>query len=90
MNQLPIIKLNGVDYFIDYRLREFRMCKNEKRFFSFEMLKDEGNFYTIKFEKGTDNKVASDKKMYEYGSLIECDIPLWAVHDFQTQIQNNN
>lgn len=87
---LPTITLNGVEYFIDRRLREFRMVNNPKRFFSFDMLKDEGNFYTIKFEKGTHNKIASDRKMYEFGSLIECDIPMWAIHDSPERSSNNN
>jgi len=79
MNTLPTIKLNGVDYFIDHRLKEFRMCNNPHRFFSFDILKDEGDFYIIKFIKGTDNKIAGDG-MYEYGSLIECEIPAFALH----------
>lgn len=87
--QLPKINLNGVDYFIDHHLREFRMVNNPHRFFSFDMLKDEGSFYTIKFIKGTDNIIAGSG-LYEYGSLIECDIPFWAIHDEPKEISNKN
>ena len=74
---LPTIKLNGKDYFVDFRLKELRRCDNPHSRISFDHLKDEGDFYTVKFIKGTDNELANPKALYPFGDLIECNIPAY-------------
>lgn len=88
--QLPTIELNGVDYFIDQRLRELRRCDKPHSRIPFEVLKDEGEFYSLKFIRGTDNELAKPGAVYPFGELIECDIPIWAIHDNPETATSNN
>lgn len=77
--KLPTVKLNGVDYVVDFTLQEMRRCSDLHDRIPFDQLKDEGEFYTIKFVAGTDNELPGDGILYPYGSLIECNIPAYVV-----------
>jgi len=77
------IDLNGVEYEL---LKDcLRRCDDHKQKIPLGYLKDEGDFFTVKFIKGTDNQLAEPMKMYEYGSLEECYIPF----DFLNQPEIN-
>lgn len=73
---LPTIDLNGVNYTIDKRLRELRRTDRPWENIPFDDLKDEGDFCTIKFVKGTDNEIPDvGFGMYKWDELVSCTIP---------------
>lgn len=87
--QLPTIELNGVLYVIDVRKQELRRNDRPGEKIKFDELKDEGDYFSVKFVKGTDNDTPGNG-MYEFGILIECAIPAWALTQQPKEKANKN
>lgn len=68
---LPVILLNGVQYFIDNRLQQFRQVKNPHQFIDFGCLKDEGDFFILRLHIKTGKPLT---EMTPIQDVIECHI----------------